>query len=149
MIGTETLASRGGGAARYGARWLLLATAVDSAMLVSSYCVNGATIELALSVCTMLGAKTTFHNSSIAPIHLAHFLGVHVFGTPSLRLSGRGAPFPRAEPAGTMFEAEATSTSTYITTFSRADPRAPCFTQSPFLAALLLQPSVEHFTLAE
>ena len=84
----------------------------------------------------MLGAETTFDNSSFTFIHLALFLGVHVLGTPSSRLSGRSAPFPRAEPVGSMFEAEATGFHTTIASFSRADPECAMFPTKPFALSI-------------
>ena len=132
MFPAETLASRGGGAARHGARWLLLPPTVGDAMFKSLHCIGSASIKLALSLRTMLGAKTAFNNSSITTFHLALFLGVHVLGTPSSRLSGRVAPFPRAEPAGTVSEAETTSHSTVIAPFSSADPICAVFHAKPF-----------------
>ena len=90
-------------------------------MLKPYVCVGGAAIKRTLSLRPMLGAKATFFYSSIAPFHLALFLDVQMLVTPSSRLSGRVAPFPSAEPVGTMFEAETTSDSTFITPVSRAD----------------------------
>ena len=101
VLGTEALALRGGIATCHGAR-CLLSTAVDGAMFKPFYCVGSAAIELALSESSMLEAKTMFLSNSIAPFHLALFLGVQVLVTPSLRLSSRGAPFPRAEPVATI-----------------------------------------------
>ena len=58
VFGTETLALRGGGAARHKA-WLPLASAVRLAMQFFSRCqTSGAACKVALSVCTMLLAKT-------------------------------------------------------------------------------------------
>mgnify|MGYP004293980417 CR=1 FL=1 len=54
VFGTETLAFRGGGAARHGAR--LPSTTMDGAIATFLCCVCGASIKLALSVRTVLAA---------------------------------------------------------------------------------------------
>ena len=100
---------------------------MDGAMFKPFYCVGGAAIKLALSIRTVLEAKTTFSNSSFTSFHFALFLGVHVLLTPSSRLSGRGAPFPRAEPVATMCEAQTTSVDTTIASISGTDAIATMF----------------------
>ena len=72
VFGTETLASRGGGAARHGAR--LPSTAMDVAIATFILCVGGASIKLAISVRTMLAAEITCFCNSIAAVNLAHLL---------------------------------------------------------------------------
>ena len=58
VLGTETFASRGSGAASHEAR-LLLASTVRNAMRFFWRCqTSGAPCKLALSVCTMLLAET-------------------------------------------------------------------------------------------
>ena len=101
-------------------------------MFKSLYCVGGAAIKIARSISTMLDAETTFRSSSFAPFNFALFLGVHVLATPSSRLSGRGAPFPRAEPVATMFAAETVANYTFIASFSRADTLCTMFLTKSF-----------------
>ena len=72
VFGTETLAFRGGGAARHGARLVLL-PAVSDAMLRSLSWTGGAAIKLASSNGAMLGADATCSSKSGAAFHLAHF----------------------------------------------------------------------------
>ena len=59
VFDTEALASRGGGAARHGARLLLLPTAVCEAMLEPLCCRGGASIARAPSKGTMPTATAT------------------------------------------------------------------------------------------
>ena len=59
MFDTEPSGARDGGAVQHGALQLLLSTTVCVAMLEPWYYVDGATIKLALSICTMLTAETT------------------------------------------------------------------------------------------
>ena len=80
----------------------------------------------------MLSAKIALFSSSITPFHLALFLGVNMLVTPSSSTSGRGAPFPRAEPVATMRFAEATSVNTIIATFSKTDPMCTMFSAKSF-----------------
>ena len=68
----------------------------------------------------MLAAKTTLSNSSVTSIHLALFLGVNMLVTPSSSMSGRGAPFPGAEPVATVRFAETTTNNTRTATVRRA-----------------------------
>ena len=72
MFATEALASRGGGAARHGAR-LLLPAAVCDAMLESLSCRGGASINLAPPMRTMPDATATCLSTSLAALNLAHF----------------------------------------------------------------------------
>ena len=59
VFATETLASRGGGAARHGARLLVSAAVFEAMWRCTTACVCGAAIELARSVRTVLAAKTS------------------------------------------------------------------------------------------
>ena len=82
---TETLANRGGGAARHGAR-LHLASAVSGAMRSFSRCqTSGAACKPAMSIRAMFGAKTTSCSKSGATFHFAHFRpATAVLDTPSI-----------------------------------------------------------------
>ena len=72
VLGTETLASKGGGAARHGARLVLLPTVFD-AMIRSITWTAGAAFILACSIGTMLDADTTCLSKSGAAFLPAHF----------------------------------------------------------------------------
>ena len=73
MFAAEAFASRGGGAARHGARLLLLPAAVFDAMLEPLCCRGGAILNLAPSIRTMLSATTTCKSKSLAALNVAHF----------------------------------------------------------------------------
>ena len=73
VFGAETLASRGGGAARHRARLLLLPAAVCDAMLESMCCRGGASIDLAPAIRTMPIATAACSSRSIAALNVAHF----------------------------------------------------------------------------
>ena len=71
VFGTETLALRGGDAARHRTR--LACTAMFPAMATLLLRVGGTSIKCALSFCTMLAANTPGFCNSIAAFNLAHF----------------------------------------------------------------------------
>ena len=85
MFGAETLANRGGGAVRHGAR-LLPASAMVFAIRFFSRCqTSGAACKLALSIRTMFNAETACFSNSGASFHLAHFrFATSMYVTPSL-----------------------------------------------------------------
>ena len=58
VLDTETLASRGGDAARHGARLVLASTVPLAMRFFSSSQTSGATCKLALSIRAVLGAET-------------------------------------------------------------------------------------------
>ena len=133
MLGTETLANRGSGAVRHGAR-LVLASTVRNAMRFFNSCqTSGATCKLALSICTMFLAKTACLRKSGAAFHLAHFcLASAVFATPSPCSNGCGAPFPRAGWFDTVLAAQPTSTYDIIASYSRAVSTCTMVRTKPF-----------------
>ena len=122
MLGAETLANRGGGAACHGAR-LLVSTAVNDAIRRSTtLCVGSAAIKLARSVRTMLATKTACKCKGSAIFYFAHFCATTtVLATPSSCIDSRGAAEVIAEPKGTMLLAESASLSSSVAPFSRAD----------------------------
>ena len=73
MFVTETLAIRGGGAARHGARPPLLPAAVCDAMLEPLCCRGGASINLAPTIGTMPNATATSLSTSLAALNVAYF----------------------------------------------------------------------------
>ena len=72
MFAAEAFASRGGGAARHGARPLLLPAAVCGAMLEPLCCRGGASINVAPPLGTMSSATTTCLGTSLAALNVAH-----------------------------------------------------------------------------
>ena len=119
VFGAETLALRGGGAARHRARLVFLSTAVFSAMFISRMCVGAAAIKPAHSLCTMLAAETACYCKSAAAFHLAHFrVATAMLNTPTSCIDGRGTVVRRAEPTATMFAADSTSANSCITASS-------------------------------
>ena len=123
MFGTETPGVRGGGAARHGALWLFLSTTMCVAMLEPLSCIGGASVKLALATCTMLVAETARISKSGTILRLAHFLAAVTAMPPAVSLfipGGSIAGVESAEPKGTMFRAEATSTSSCIAPIRRA-----------------------------
>ena len=116
----ETLAFRGGGAARHGAR-LLLSTSVFAAMRRSSGCVGGASCKLARSICTVLAADTACSCKRGAAFLLAHFpAGTAVLTAPSSCFDGSGALVERAGPTCAMFSAKPSRCSVGAAAFDRA-----------------------------
>ena len=74
VLAVETPCTRGGGAARHGARLLLLPATVCDAMLEPLCCRGGAPINLAPAVSTMSATTATHFNTSLAALNVAHFL---------------------------------------------------------------------------
>ena len=70
---TEAVAVRSGGAARHGARPLLLPAAVCDAVLEPLCCRGGASINLAPAIRTMPSATATGMSKRLAAINVAHF----------------------------------------------------------------------------
>ena len=84
VFGTKTLALRGGGAARHGARLLLVSTVSGAMRSFRSFQTSGAPCKLALSIRTMFGAKTACTSKSVATFHFADFrAAAAVLATPS------------------------------------------------------------------
>ena len=73
MFAVEAFASRGGGAARHGARPLLLPAAVCGAMLEPLCCRGGASITLAPPKGAMPSATAASKSTSLAALNVAHF----------------------------------------------------------------------------
>ena len=74
MFAAKAFAIRGGGAARHGARLLLLPAAVCDAMLEPLCCRGGAPINLAPPIRTMPFATTACLSKRLAALNVAHFL---------------------------------------------------------------------------
>ena len=73
MFAAEAFASIGGGAARHGARPLLLPAAVCDAMLEPLCCRGGASINLAPSIRTVSTATAACMSKSLAALNVAQF----------------------------------------------------------------------------
>ena len=73
MFTTEAFTSRGGGAARHGARLPLLPAAVCDAMLEPLCCRGGASINRAPPIGTMPDATAACNSTSLAAINVADF----------------------------------------------------------------------------
>ena len=117
MFGTETLANRGGAAARHGARLVLLTTVCD-AMLRSITWTAGAAIKLACSFSPMLDANTTCVDKVGAAFRRAHFrFTTTMLTAPSFcyRFGSSRADAERAEPEGAVFLAKVASFSSCTT----------------------------------
>ena len=71
MLGTETLANRGGGAVRHRARLHLASTVRNAMRFFRRYPTSGAACKVALSKRSMLLAKTTCLNKSGAHFRVA------------------------------------------------------------------------------
>ena len=107
---TEAFTRRGGGAARHGARLLLLPTAVCDAVLEPSCCRGGALINLALSMRAMSFATTTSISASFAALNVAHFRAATAMSdTQSSYVSSSRASIYLAPPMRTMPSATTTS----------------------------------------
>eukprot|EP00729_Bicosta_minor_P032723 gene32723-biopygen30523 len=125
MFDAEAFASRGGGAARHGARLLLLPTAVFEAMLEPSCCRGGASIYLAPPIRTMPTATATCLGTSLAALDIAHFsASTAMSATQSSCVSSSRAIVKRAEAFGTMLRTQAIFPSACIAPSSRA--KSPC-----------------------
>ena len=84
VFAAEAFAIRGGGAARHGARLLLLPATVFEAMLEPLCCGGSASINLAPSMRTMPSATATCLGTSLAALYVAHFgLAAAMSGTQS------------------------------------------------------------------
>ena len=112
VFGTEAFASRGGGAARHGARLLLLPPAVCDAMLESSCCRGGASINLAPAMRTMSDATATGISKRFAALNVAYFCLAAMPATQTSCNSIRFAIVKRAEAVGTMLNAQTVFDST-------------------------------------
>ena len=73
VFDAEAFATRGGGAARHGARLLLLPAAVCDAMLEPFSCWGGASIILAPPEGTMPSATAACKSTRLAALNVAHF----------------------------------------------------------------------------
>ena len=125
VFNAEALASRGGDAARHGARPLLLPAAVCDAMLEPLCCRGGASINLAPSIRTKPEATVTGMSKSLAALNLAHFgLATAMSDTQSSCVSSSRAIVKRADLFGTMLFAQAIFDSTCIAPIRRA--KSPC-----------------------
>ena len=119
----ETLADRGGGAARHGAR-LLLSAAVFAAMRRSRGCVRGASCKLAGSASAVLDTDTTCFCKSGAAFLLAHFLAATaVLAAPASGCDGTGALVERAGPFSPMFTTKPSCLRDVAAAFHRARHR--------------------------
>ena len=126
MFAAEAFASRGGGAARHGARLLLLPAAVCDAMLEPLCCRGGASINLAPAMRTMPDATPTRLSKSLADLNVAHFDAATAMSlTQSSCFSIRFAIVKRAEAVGAMLRAEAVFDGTCIAPSSNAKPPCP------------------------
>ena len=122
MFATEALALNSSSAARHGARLPLLPAAVFEAMLESSLCRCGASINLAPSMRTMPAATAACTSKSLAALNVAHFgLATAMSATQSSCCSIRFAIVKRAEAVGTMLAAQAVFDGTCIAPSSRAE----------------------------
>ena len=89
MLDAETLASRGGAAARHGAR-LILSTAMFLAIWRSTtVCVGSAAIKLAHALRTMLAADIPCLRKSGAAFRLAYFPAAVTAVPPAVSFFGR------------------------------------------------------------
>ena len=124
MFATEALAVRSGGAARHGARSLLLATAVFDAMLESTDCTGGASIELAPPMCTMLTTPISCNSTSLAALNIAYLCAATAVccAKSSHFLGGSLAVGNQAEPFAAMLLTEAIFVCTCIAPVSCAEP---------------------------
>ena len=126
VFATEAFTSRGGGAARHGARLPLLPAAVCDAMLESSCCRGGASINLAPPKGAMPSAPAACNSTSLAALNLAHFgLAAAMPDTQSSCVCSSRAIVKRAKAFGTMLKAQAIFPSACIAPSSRAKPVRP------------------------
>lgn len=117
----ETLACRGGGAARHGARLVLSAAVFAAIRRSTTVCVGGASCKLARSICTMLGADTTRFSKRGAAFLLAHCLAASaVLAAPASGYDGSSAVVERADLFGAMFAAKPTCLDNAAAAFGRA-----------------------------
>ena len=114
----KTLAPRGGGAARHGAR--LLSTAVFDAMRRSRVGVGGASCKRARSTRAMLPADTACYRKRGAAFLLSHFVATAVLAAPASSSDGTGALVERAGPKCSMFAAHPSSFSNGAAAVHRA-----------------------------
>ena len=113
VFAAEAFAIRGGGAARHGARLLLLPPAVCDAMLEPCSCWGSASITLAPAMRTMPDATPTRSSTSLAALNVAHFgLATAMPDTQSSCLSSSRAIVKRADLFDTVLRAEAVFDST-------------------------------------
>ena len=132
VFNAEALASRGGDAARHGARPLLLPAAVCDAMLEPLCCRGGASINLAPSIRTKPEATVTGMRKSLAALNLAHFgLATAMSDTQSSCVSSSRAIVKRADLFCAMLLAQAVFPSTCIAPSRRAKPSCPVRTAEP------------------
>ena len=126
MFAAEAFTSRGGGAARHGARLLLLPAAVCDAMLEPLSCRGGASINLAPAIRTVPSAPAAGMSKSLAALNVAHFGAATAMShTQSSCFSIRFAIVKRAEAVGAMLRAEPIFDSTCIAPSSNANPSCP------------------------
>ena len=135
VFSAETLADRGGGAARHGAR--LVYTTMDGAIATFLLRVCGASIKLALSICAMLTPDTPSKCKSITTVNLAHFsTATAVQPAPASCLYSCRAIVERADPVGVMRFADSTSNNTCTTPCSRADTSCTVLHAQPSPASI-------------
>ena len=132
MFAAEAFASRGGGAARHGARLLLLPAAVCDAMLEPCSCWSGASIILAPPKGTMPSAPAACMSKSLAALNVAHFSAAAAMPvTQSSCVSSSRAIVKQADLFGAMLLAQAVFDSTCIAPSSRANPSCAVRTAEP------------------
>ena len=126
MFAAEAFTSRGGGAARHGARLPLLPAAVCDAVLEPLSCRGGASINLAPAIRTVPSAPAAGMSKSLAALNVAHFGAATAMpATQSSCYRIRFAIVKRAEAVGAMLRAEAVFNGTCIAPISRAKPFCP------------------------
>ena len=129
---TETPLTRGGGAARHGARLLLLPATVFDAMLEPSCCRGGASINLAPTIGTMPNATATSLSTSLAALNVAHFgLATAMSDTQPSYVCSSCAIVKRADLFGAMLLAQPIFDSACIASSRRAKPSCPVRTAEP------------------
>ena len=107
VFAAEAFAVRGGGAARHGARPLLLPATVCDAMLEPLSCRGGASITLAPPIGTMPTATATCNSKSLAALNVAQFgAAAAMSATQSSCFNIRFAIVKRAEAVGAMLNAQ-------------------------------------------
>ena len=125
MFAAEAFAVGSGGAARHGARFLLLPATVCGAMLEPLSCRGGASINLAPAMRTMPSALSTCLSKRLATLNVAHFLATAMPATQSSCFSIRFAIVKRAEAVGAMLRAQPIFESACTAPSSRAKPSCP------------------------
>ena len=126
VFAAEALAVRRGGAARHGARLLLLPAAVCDSMLEPLCCRGGASVSLAPPIGTMPFATATCSSTSLAALNVAHFgAATAMSATQSSCASIRFAIVKRAEAVGAVLFAETVFDGTCIAPSSRAKSICP------------------------